>query len=105
MRVFGAQRMAFGLRQTTFAAANEEPSMNCAYGFIRSITSGYRRIVALLITFPVLWACNARTLTAPDEHPVQVGTDVFQQTLNREIDILFITASSSSPIRTRRTTR
>ena len=61
-----------------------------------SLTSGYRRIAALLITFPVLWACNARTLTAPDEHPVQVGTEVFQQTLNREIDILFMIDDSPS---------
>ena len=70
--------------------------MKRAFDFIRSSTFGHRRIVALLITFPVLWACNARTLTAPNTHPVQVGTDTFQQTLNREIDILFMIDDSPS---------
>ncbi len=77
--------------------------MNSIIGFVRSLPSGYRRIVVLLITLPVLWACNARSLTAPETHPVQVGTQTFQQTLNREIDILFMIDDSPSmlPLQTK----
>ena len=70
--------------------------MRSSIRFVQSLASGYRRIVALLITFPVLWACNARSLTAPVPDPVQVGTQTFQQTLNREIDILFMIDDSPS---------
>jgi len=70
--------------------------MKSAAVCIHPLTRRYRRIVALLITFPALWACNARTLTAPQPNPVQTGTEVFQQTLNREIDILFMIDDSPS---------
>ena len=70
--------------------------MNSISGYDRSLPSGHRRIVVLLITLPVLWACNARSLTAPQPHPVEVGTQTFQQTLNREIDILFMIDDSPS---------
>ncbi len=70
--------------------------MNSISGFVRALASGYRRVVVSLITVPALWACNTRTFTAPEPHPVQVGTDVFQQTLNREIDILFMIDDSPS---------
>jgi len=72
--------------------------MKRALDFIRSCTSGPRRIVALLTTFPVLWACNSRTLMAPESDPVQVGNQTFQQTVNREIDILFMVDDSSSMV-------
>src|SRR6185295_5275044 len=70
--------------------------MKSFIGVVRWLSTGYRRIIVLLITFPVLWACNARSLTAPVTDPVQVGTQTFQQTLNREIDILFMIDDSPS---------
>jgi hypothetical protein len=52
---------------------------------------------------PALWACNARTLDKPVSRPVTVGTNTFQQTINRQIDILFMVDNSPSmmPLQTK----
>ena len=54
--------------------------------------------LAMLLLPPVLLlgACNTRTFTAPESNPEQISTNTFQQTLNREIDILFMVDNSSS---------
>jgi hypothetical protein len=54
------------------------------------------RWIAVASALPVLWACNARTLEPPTSHPVRVFNNVFQQTLNRKIDILFMVDNSQS---------
>ena len=51
----------------------------------RARASHPRRLAALLL--PLLGACTSRTFIAPEPHPIEVGTGVFQQTLNRKLDI------------------
>ena len=54
------------------------------------------RWVALAVTLPVLWACNARRLEKPTPAPERVFQDLFQQAINRDIDIVFMVDNSSS---------
>jgi hypothetical protein len=54
------------------------------------------RWVALAAAVPALWACNNRTLEAPVPKPQQTYNDLFQQQINRKIDILFMIDNSSS---------
>ena len=61
------------------------------------------RWVTMAGLLPALWACNARTLDKPVSDPVTVGTGTFQQTINRQIDILFMVDDSPSmlPLQTK----
>jgi len=54
------------------------------------------RWVAVASALPLIWACNARTLEPPTPNPTRVTNNTFQQSLNREIDILFMVDDSSS---------
>jgi hypothetical protein len=54
------------------------------------------RWVALAAAVPALWACNNRTLEAPVPKPQQTYNDLFQQQINRKIDILFMVDNSQS---------
>jgi hypothetical protein len=54
------------------------------------------RWVALGAVLPVLWACNARTLEKPQNHPVQVYNSNFKASINRQLDILFMIDNSQS---------
>jgi hypothetical protein len=54
------------------------------------------RWVGLAAVAPVLWACNARTLETPHLTPEQTYGKTFQQTINRNVDMLFLVDDSSS---------
>jgi hypothetical protein len=54
------------------------------------------RWVALAAAIPALWACNARRLAKPEPAPEQTFNDLFQQAVNRNIDIVFMIDDSSS---------
>jgi hypothetical protein len=64
------------------------------------------RWVALAATVPALWACNARRLEKPTPAPEQIFQDSFQQSINRDIDIVFMVDNSKSmmPLQTKLTT-
>jgi hypothetical protein len=54
------------------------------------------RWVGLAAVAPVLWACNARTLERPVLTPDQTYGKTFQQSINRNVDMLFLVDDSSS---------
>jgi hypothetical protein len=54
------------------------------------------RWAALAAALPALWACNSRRLAEPTPAPEQVFNDLFQQAVNRNIDIVFMVDDSSS---------
>jgi len=54
------------------------------------------RWVGLAAVAPVLWACNARTLDRAMPKPEPVYGKTFQQTINRNVDMLFLVDDSSS---------
>ena len=54
------------------------------------------RWVALAAAVPALWACNNRSLEAPVPKPQQTYNDLFQQQINRKIDMIFMVDNSSS---------
>jgi hypothetical protein len=54
------------------------------------------RWAGLAAVAPVLWACNARTLEAPVLKPATTFQKTFQQSVNRNVDLLFLVDDSSS---------
>jgi hypothetical protein len=54
------------------------------------------RWAALAAVAPVLWACNARTLEKPELKPAATYVKNFQQSVNRNVDLLFMVDNSSS---------
>jgi hypothetical protein len=54
------------------------------------------RWAGLAAAFPLLWACAARTLEEPMLKPDQTYAKTFQQTVNRDIDLLFLVDDSTS---------
>jgi hypothetical protein len=54
------------------------------------------RWAGLAAVAPVLWACNARTLEKVNPKPEPVYGKTFQQTINRNVDMLFLVDDSSS---------
>jgi hypothetical protein len=50
----------------------------------------------LAVALPALWACTTRSLEAPDLKPAVNNTFNFQESVNRDIDILFLIDNSSS---------
>jgi hypothetical protein len=54
------------------------------------------RWVALAAAIPALWACNSNKLVEPTPAPQQTFNDLFQQSINRDIDIVFMIDDSSS---------
>ena len=54
------------------------------------------RWVGLAAVAPVLWACNARSLEAPVLKPEATFGKTFQQSVNRNVDMLFLVDDSSS---------
>ena len=54
------------------------------------------RWVAIAAIVPVLWACNARKLAPPKPDPKAVVKAQFQQSVNRDLDLLFLIDDSSS---------
>jgi hypothetical protein len=63
---------------------------------------GWRRVrsvfgwMAVAAALPLMGACNARSLEAVASHPVQVYTNTFKATINRQVDILFMIDNSQS---------
>jgi hypothetical protein len=54
------------------------------------------RWAVLGAAIPALWACNSRRLAEPMPAPEQTFNDLFQQSINRNIDIVFMVDNSSS---------
>jgi hypothetical protein len=54
------------------------------------------RWVGLAAVAPVLWACQARSLERPELKPEMTFGKTFQQTINRNVDMLFLVDDSSS---------
>ena len=54
------------------------------------------RWAGLAAVVPVLWACNARSLERPELKPDSTFGKTFQQTINRNVDMLFLVDDSSS---------
>ena len=54
------------------------------------------RWVVLAAAIPALWACNARRLAKPEPAPSSNTNDLFQQAINRNLDIVFMVDNSSS---------
>jgi hypothetical protein len=54
------------------------------------------RWVLLAAVVPAIWACNSRRLVKPTPAPEMQFNDLFQQAINRNIDILFMVDDSSS---------
>ena len=65
------------------------------------------RWAACAAVIPALWACNDRKLAAPVGGPSQVVQQRFQQSINRDLDILFMVDNSQSmmPLQTKMTTQ
>jgi hypothetical protein len=57
---------------------------------------GVTRLASAMIALPSLSACTARTLAPPESQPQRVENVTFQQTINRQIDILFMVDDSQS---------
>jgi hypothetical protein len=74
---------------------------SCHAALRRILANAHWATIAGLL--PTLWACNARTLARPENNPTRVGTVTFQQTINRQIDILFMVDNSQSmmPLQTK----
>jgi hypothetical protein len=54
------------------------------------------RWVVLAAALPVIWACNNRQLETPTAMPMRTFNTVFQQSVNRDVDILFMIDNSRS---------
>ena len=54
------------------------------------------RWLAAAAALPAVWACNARTLGAPDSHPSQSDNHDFPSALVSKLDILFMIDNSGS---------
>jgi hypothetical protein len=54
------------------------------------------RWAGLAAGLPAVWACHAPTLEAPNPKPSEVGSNVFRESLNRKIDLLFMIDNSNS---------
>jgi hypothetical protein len=54
------------------------------------------RWAVLAAAVPALWACNARRLEAPQPKPARTFNGLFQQVINRDIDIVFMVDNSLS---------
>jgi hypothetical protein len=65
------------------------------------------RWAVLAAAVPALWACNARRLAKPEPAPQMQFNDLFQQAINRNIDIVFMVDDSLSmaPVQTKLTTQ
>jgi len=64
--------------------------------FFRSRAWRVLRWTGLAAAVPALWACNARSLEAPVVKPTGNFQNNFQETVNRQIDLLFMIDDSSS---------
>jgi hypothetical protein len=58
----------------------------------------WRRVrwAVLAAAVPALWACNARDLEAPQYMPQRVENNLFQETVNRDVDMLVMIDDSQS---------
>lgn len=54
------------------------------------------RWVACAAVIPALWACNARKLAPPSGGPSLIQKNRFQQSVNRDLDLLFLIDDSNS---------
>jgi hypothetical protein len=64
------------------------------------------RWAVLAAAVPAVWACNARPLVKPAPAPARTFNGLFQQVVNRDIDIVFMIDNSLSmkPLQTKLTT-
>jgi len=54
------------------------------------------RWVVLAAALPVIWACTSRQLEVPGSAPTRTYQNVFQETVNRDVDVLFMVDNSRS---------
>jgi len=64
--------------------------------FMASLRWRQTRWVALAVLVPALWACNARRLGVPNAMPAQVEQKRFVQSVNRDLDMVFMIDNSKS---------
>jgi hypothetical protein len=64
--------------------------------FLKSRTRRLLSWTGLAVALPALWACTTRSLEMPDLKPAKNNTYTFQESVNRDIDILFMIDNSSS---------
>ena len=71
--------------------------------FMATVRWRQTRWAALAMVVPVLWACNARRLGVPDAKPAQVQQKRFVQSVNRDLDMVFMidNSKSMSPLQTK----
>ena len=56
----------------------------------------YARWAVVAAALPLIWACNSRKLEPPSPRPTRTFNNVFQETVNRDVDILFMIDTSQS---------
>src|SRR5882762_11188529 len=56
----------------------------------------YARWAIVAAALPLVWACNSRRLVEPNPRPTRTFDSVFQETVNRDVDILFMVDNSQS---------
>ena len=64
--------------------------------FLKSRTRRLLSWTGLAVALPALWACTTRSLEMPELKPAKNNTFTFQESVNRDIDILFMIDNSSS---------
>ena len=64
--------------------------------FLKSRTRRLLSWTGLAVALPALWACTTRSLEMPEQKPAKNNTFTFQESVNRDIDILFMIDNSSS---------
>ncbi|HET6283237.1 MAG TPA: hypothetical protein VFH73_19930 [Polyangia bacterium] len=56
----------------------------------------HARWAVVAAALPLVWACNSRRLVEPNPRPTRTFDNVFQETVNRDVDILFMVDNSQS---------
>jgi hypothetical protein len=67
-----------------------------AFSIRRRLVFRAARWALIAAVIPAVWACNARRLAKPTPAPEMQFNDLFQQDVNRNIDIVFMVDDSSS---------
>lgn len=63
----------------------------------------HARWAVVAAALPLVWACNTRRLEPPTPNPTRTFNNVYQEAVNRDIDILFMidTSQSMTPLQTK----
>src|SRR5947208_2094600 len=86
-----AQRARLARRAASDSPPSPEEDPMTGRSLIRVL-----RWAALAAVAPALWACTARSLEKPMLTPESTFGKTFQQTVNRNLDLLFMVDNSSS---------